>query len=179
VGVLTRGDAVWKVCVLVLVLVLSAAAGPQGQEVSLEYQLKAAYLFNFVKFVEWPAGVPSGPFVICVAGRNPFGNALAETLRGEQVNDRMLATRVISMPESGCDVVFLPQGISSTPYLRAASRSPTLTVGESPDFITEGGIVNFVAEDGRIRFQISQGAAARADLRISSRLLRLARNPDR
>jgi hypothetical protein len=161
----------------VLGLVLSAAS-LHAQEVSLEYQLKAAYLFNFVKFVEWPAGAPSGPLVICVAGRNPFGNALAETLRGEDVNDRMLATRVISMPESGCHVVFLPQGISGTPYLRAARGSPTLTVGESPEFIAEGGIVNFVAEDGRIHFQISQGAAARADLRISSRLLRLARNPD-
>jgi hypothetical protein len=157
---------------------LSAAAGLHAQQVSLEYQLKAAYLFNFVKFVDWPSGAASGPLVICVAGRNPFGDTLAETLRGEQVKHRMLATRVISMPEAGGHVVFLPHGISTMPYLRAARSSPMLTVGESPEFIAEGGIVNFIAEDGRIRFQISPGAAARADLRISSHLLRLARNPD-
>ena len=163
----------------VLFLVLCAAAGLRAQEVSLEYQLKAAYLFNFVKFVEWPPAAAAGPLVICVAGRNPFGGALAEILRDEFVNDRMLATRLISMPESGCHVVFLPTGVVVTPYLRAAHDSPTLTVGESPEFIAEGGIVNFVAEQGKIRFQISPGAAMRADLRISSHLLRLARNSDR
>ena len=149
------------------------AAGPQAQEASFEYQLKAAYLFNFVKFVEWPSGVPSGPIVICVAGRNPSGNALAQTVRGELVNDRMLATRVISMPESGCHVGVPAEGGRQHAYLRAAGR------GESPGFIADGGIVNFIAEDGRIHFQISQGAAARVDLRISSHLLRLARSPDR
>ena len=159
----------------VLLLVLSAAAALHAQEVSLEYQLKAAYLFNFVKFVEWPSAAGPGPLVICVAGRNPFGGALAETVRGEYVNDRILATRVISMPEPGCHVVFLPHGVAAMAYLRAARDSPTLTVGESPEFIAEGGIVNFIAEQGKIRFQISPVAAERADLRISSHLLRLAR----
>lgn len=163
----------------VLLLVLSAAAVLHAQEVSLEYQLKAAYLFNFVKFVSWPAGAASGPLVICVAGRNPFGATLADTLRGEQVSDRMLATRVISMPETGCHVVFLPNGVAAAPFLDAVRHSPTLTVGESPRFIAEGGIVNFIAEQGRIRFEISAAAADRAELRISSHLLRLARNPDR
>jgi hypothetical protein len=163
----------------VLVVMLCAAAALRAQDVSLEYQLKAAYLFNFAKFIEWPPGARSGPLVICVAGRNPFGEALAETLRGEHVKDRMLAMRVIYMPESGCHMLFLPHGIASVPYLVAVRDSPTLTVGESPEFIAEGGIVNFIAENGRIRFQISPDRATRADLRISSHLLRLARNPDR
>jgi YfiR/HmsC-like len=163
----------------VLFLVLSAAAGLHARQVSLEYQLKAAYLFNFVKFIEWPPGAAAGPLVICVAGHNPFGGVLEETIRGESVNDRMLSTRVISMPDANCHVVFLPYDIDTTAYLRAARDAPTLTVGESPAFIAHGGIVNFIAEEGRIRFQISQAAAARADLRISSHLLRLARNPDR
>jgi hypothetical protein len=163
----------------VLLLVLSAGAGLHAREVSLEYRLKAAYLFNFVKFIEWPSAAGSGPLIICVAGRNPFGEALVETLRGEYVSARMLQTRVISMPESGCHMVFLPQGVATMPYLRAARDSPTLTVGESPEFIAEGGIVNFIAEDGKVRFEISSRAAQRAELRISSHLLRLARNPDR
>lgn len=162
----------------VLVLVLSAAAGLHAQEVSLEYQLKAAYLYNFVKFVTWPSGAGSGPLVICVAGRNPFGDALADTLRGETVGDRMLETRVISMPQAGCHVVFLPSGVAAAPFLLAARGTPTLTVGESPGFIAQGGMVNFIAEGGRIRFEISAPAADQAELRISSHLLRLARNPN-
>jgi hypothetical protein len=165
--------------VVIAALIAANLTVAPAQEIPREYQVKAAFLFNFVKFVEWPSRAASGPLMICVAGRNPFGEALADTVRGETVKDRMLATRLISMPESGCHVVFLPQGTSSVPYLRAAHGSPTLTVGESPEFIAEGGIVNFIAEDGRIRFQISQGAATQADLRISSHLLRLARNLDR
>jgi hypothetical protein len=162
-----------------LLLVLSATGVLHLQQVPLEYQLKAAYLFNFVKFVEWPSDAGAGPITICVAGRNPFGNALAETLRGEHVSRRALAARVIDMPEPGCHVVFMPHGVASAVYLRAADGMPTLTVGETPGFIAEGGIVNFVAERGTVRFQISPRAAERAELRISSHLLRLARISNR
>jgi uncharacterized protein DUF4154 len=158
---------------------LVAVLSQQSQTVPLEYQLKAGYLFNFVKFVEWPIHSPSGVLTICVAGRNPFGDVLMEILRGETVNNTRLASRVIVMPEPDCDVVFVPDGVSVTPYLRAARRSPTLTVGETPDFINQGGIVNFVLEGGKVRFQISPQAADRAELRISSHLLRLARIPGR
>jgi hypothetical protein len=102
-----------------------------------------------------------------------------QTLRGERIHDSTLITRVIVMPEAGCHVIFVPQGVATTPYLRAARNSPTLTVGETPGFITQGGIVNFILEKGMIRFQISSRAADRAELRISSHLMRLARIPDR
>ena len=162
-----------------VVLLLSAAVALRAQDVSLEYQVKAAYLFNFVKFIEWPAGAASGPITICLAGRNPFGDLLAQTLRDETVGGRPLASRVIHTPEPGCHVVFLPEGVAATPYLRAARDSPTLTVGEASGFISQGGIVNFILEDGSVRFQISPRAAENAELRISSHLLRLARSPDR
>ena len=95
------------------------------------------------------------------------------------MHDSALATRVIVMPEAGCHVVFVPQGVATTPYLRAARGSPTLTVGETSGFITQGGIVNFILEGGTVRFQINPEAASRADLRISSHLMRLARVPGR
>ena len=146
---------------------------------SPEYQVKAVYLFNFAKFIEWPAEAPPGPITICVASQNPFGDVLEETLRGEMVNGRPLATRVIPGPEPGCHVVFVPQGAATTTYLRAVEGSPTLTVGETPDFISQGGIISFILEGGKVRFQIDSKAAERADLRISSHLLRLARTPDK
>ena len=160
-------------------LVLLAYVPLQSQEVPLEYQLKAGYLFNFVKFVEWPSEVRSGSLTICVAGRNPFGDVLSELLEGETVKGNTLDTRLVLMPDSECQVVFVPRGVPITPYLRAARDSPTLTVGETAEFIAQGGIVNFILEDGAIRFQISPQAADRASLRISSHLLRLARIPGR
>jgi uncharacterized protein DUF4154 len=150
-----------------------------AKEVSLEYQVKAVYLFNFAKFIEWPAEGQSGPITICIAGQNPFGDVLEETLRGEMVNGRPLAMRVIAVPEPGCHVVFVPQGTSTATYLRAAQGSHTLTVGETPDFIRQGGIISFILESGKVRFQIDSKAAERAELRISSHLLRLARTQDR
>ncbi len=156
-----------------IVLVASAAAG--AQDVPLEYRVKAAYLFNFAKFVEWPAA--PDPITICVAGRNVFGEALSETIRGETINGRPLAIRVILEPEAGCQIVFVPRGAAASAYLGAARTSPSLTVGESPDFIEQGGIVNFTLEGANVRFQFDSDAAERAGLRISSRLLRLAREP--
>jgi YfiR/HmsC-like len=163
----------------ILMLLLPPAVTARSMEVSLEYQVKAAYLFNFAKFIEWPSEARTGPLTICVAGANPFGDVLTETLRGEMVHDRELASRLISDPEPGCHMIFVPQGAESTSYLRAARGSPTLTVGESADFISQGGIINFILERGKVRFEIDSKAAERAELRISSHLLRLARAPDR
>lgn len=160
---------------LVLVLTVVAAAVPRAQDIAVEYQVKAAFLYNFVKFVEWPGPSLAGPLTICVAGRNPLGTFLEDTVRGETVGGRPIAARVVLEPESGCHVVFVPKGAASATYLRAARNTPTLTVGESPSFIDMGGIINFVIDGGRVRFEINPQAADRAQLRISSRLLQLAR----
>jgi hypothetical protein len=156
-------------------IAVSSAVTVIAKEVSLEYQVKAVYLFNFAKFIDWPPEAQSGPLTICVAGMNPFGDVLEETLRGETVNDRPLAWRVIPGPEPGCHVIFVPHGAATAAYLQAARSTPTLTVGEAPDFLTQGGIINFILEAGKVRFQIDAKSAERAELRISSHLLRLAR----
>lgn len=158
--------------VLTIVLLAALAATPAAQTASLEYQVKAAYLFNFLKFVEFPPA--TGPINICVAGHNPFGTSLEETIRDEQIQGRPVTTRVILEPEPNCQVVFIPQSAATAVYLRAARGTPTLTVGESPQFIMQGGIVNFVRQGNNIRFEIDPAAADQAKLRISSRLLQLA-----
>jgi hypothetical protein len=157
-------------------LVLLAFAPAGAQEVSLEYRVKATYLYNFVKFVQWPEPGRSGALTLCVAGRNPFGTALDDIVRDEVVGGRTLATRVILEPEPGCDVLFIPQGAAVATYLRAANGLPTLTVGEGLGFLEQGGIIAFVNEGPYVRFAIDAQAARRSKLEISSRLLQLAIN---
>ena len=159
-------------------LILSLAIGfspAAAQGVSLEYRAKAAYLYNFVKFVEWPPEAREGTLNICLAGRNPFGTVLAETIAQASVDGRRIASRIILEPEPDCHVLFVPDGAPGA-YLRAARGTPTLTVGESPDFLNEGGVIAFVKEKRDVRFAISTEAADRANLRVSSRLLQLAVN---
>src|ERR1700752_5138115 len=131
---------------IVLTLLLLASSVLYGQDVPLEYRVKAAYLFNFAKFIEWPT--EPGPLTICVAGRNVFGDVLSDTVKGETINGRPIVVRVLLEPEPGCHITFVPRGAAAPAYLRAARSLPELTVGESPAFIARGGIVNFVVEGG-------------------------------
>lgn len=146
-----------------------------AQDISLEYRVKAAYLYNFVKFVQWPPEAREGPLNICIAGRNPFGTVLAETIHDESVDGRGLTSRVILEPEPDCQVLFVPEGAPGA-YLRAARRTPTLTVGETDGFLDEGGVITFVKQGSNVRFAINTEAADQGKLRVSSRLLQLAIN---
>jgi len=160
-----------------LLAVVAAAASlalPAAQEVSQEYRVKAAYLYNFVKYVEWPESM-KGPIRICVAGQNPFGTLLEDLVRNERVRGLSLNAAVILGPEADCHVVFTPRTSNIPVYLRAATGTPTLTVGETTRFIEQGGMINFTLEEGKVRFEINRSAAERVKLRISSRLLQLAR----
>jgi hypothetical protein len=152
-----------------------------AQEGGLEYRVKAAYLFNFTKFVEWPdtAVQKTTAFTICTAAINPFGTVLASTLAEETAAMLPLASRVVGVGEAAsCQVLFVPRGVAAAPFLRAVASSPVLTVGESATFLEQGGAINFVIEGGRVRFVINQTAAERVRLRISSRLLQLGRGAD-
>ena len=148
-----------------------------SQDVPLEYHVKAGFLYNFTKFVEWPEDAfgEEASFSLCMAELNPFGSVLQETIAGEAVAGRPVVVRVANGSPAGCHVLFVPHAVSPAPYLRQVRALPVLTIGESPVFIQQGGIVNFVQEANKIRFEINAAAAARSKLMISSRVLKLAR----
>lgn len=142
-----------------------------------EYQVKAAFLYNFTKFIEWPSQRPNMPD-ICIVGDDPFDSILEETLRGKTINGREIHIRRMKSEENarGCQIVFM--SASERPKrtaLEALQNTNTLTVGERPGFAEDGGIINFVIKDDRVHFEINVDAAERARLKISSKLLSLAR----
>jgi hypothetical protein len=148
-----------------------------------EYQVKAAFLYNFAKFIEWPArsyAAPGDPIVICILGQNPFGDALSETVRGKVWAGRPFAVRLISElpPKSKCQIVFVPSSDRQLFRSMVASLKggAILTIGDTPGFIDDGGIINFKLEDGKIRFDVNMEAAGQAQLSISSKLLSLAQS---
>ena len=146
-----------------------------------EYQVKAAYLYNFAKFVEWPADAfasPTAPMVIGVYGIDPFGPTLDNLLRDKKVAGRSFqvrrSTRIQELRNS--HILFVGEGQDApSALIRTLAGASVLTVGQSPDFLRDGGIVLFQIEDGRVVFSIDSAAAAKAHLSISSQLLRLSR----
>lgn len=146
-----------------------------------EYQVKAAFLYHFAKFVEWPAAAMKGEgVVVCVLGDDPFGPALDflfedKTLRGKRFEVR----RVNSASEAqACHVLFvnLADKVESRTVLQALSDSPVLTVGNNKDFLASGGMIQLFVEESKVRFDINLTASKQSGLAISAQLLRLARN---
>jgi hypothetical protein len=146
-----------------------------------EYQIKAAFLFNFAKFVQWPASAlpdPASPVVIGVLGRNDFGDALEQTLHGKSIDTHPVLLKVFhTVAEvTNCQVLFISTSEKGRldKTLGGLQGMNVLTVGEMDEFISAGGMVNFVIQDNRIRFEINNDAAEKAGLKISSKLLSLA-----
>ena len=166
--------------IVTCVLAATAAAIPLRAQTSLEYNVKAAFLLNFARFIEWPDtafATAQAPIHVCVFGHNPFGDRLARTLQGENVHNRALTARQVkSQGESAaCHLLFVPSGNES----RAAAviqqeNSFAVTVGESPRFEAMGGAVNLVLEEGRVRFNVNLQPVESRGIRISARMLQLA-----
>lgn len=146
-----------------------------------EYQVKAAFLYNFAKFVVWPQGSfasPTDPIVICIVGQNPFGSGLDDMVQGKKVGDRGFAVRRFpdTLQAGQCQILFIGAAEwKRTRSLLDAVRSPgVLTVGETDDFTELGGIIAFRLDGPRVRIRVDLHAADHAKLRISSKLLSLA-----
>jgi hypothetical protein len=151
---------------------------------SLEYQVKAAFLLNFTKFIEWPASAfadPGSPVAICILGDDPFGAALDQVAAGEIVSGRKVTIQRIKRPPSpkSCQVLFVGKGEKDFAKTLPALGSGVLTVGEAEGFIRAGGMIAFVIENRRVRFDINQSAAEMAALKLSAKLLTVARAVER
>jgi hypothetical protein len=152
---------------------------PAAAATSVEYQVKAAYLYKLVSFVDWPAGsLSSGaPLDLCVVGDDPFGGSLDQVVESQQVNGRALTVRRIATvsKSSGCKVLYIAgskrQSIASA--LRAVKGSPSLTITEASE-AASGSIIQFVVKEGRVRFTIDVTAANQNGLTVSAKLLSLA-----
>ena len=149
---------------------------------SSEYQVKAAFLFHFAQFVDWPPGAfkdAASPLTYCTAGGDPFEGGLDASMNGKTIGGRPI--RVLHFKEAGesqgCQILFL--GIADKKLVSATlarlNGSPVLTVGESVNFAQGGGMIGFLLEDNKVRFEINVEAAEHAKLKISARLLALAK----
>lgn len=167
-----------------LLLVFAFAPELKGlaQETSpTEYQIKAAFLYNFAKFVEWPpqafADVKS-PIIIGVLGQNVFDNNLEKIIQGKTVNNRPFLFKEFhtATEATNCHILFISTSEKEKlPRILASLRGTSvLTVSETDQFIAAGGMINFVIEDQKVHFQINDEAAKKAGLKISSKLLSLA-----
>lgn len=141
-----------------------------------EYQVRAAFLYQFARYVQWPDRGGGGPLRFCVAGGDVFEGALEETLAGETIDGRPLEVHIILGPESGCHVLYIPDRTTWPVYLRAVTQDPVLTVGEPAGFFDQGGIIRLFLDGRNIRFELNLDAAQRAGVRLSARLVPLARH---
>jgi hypothetical protein len=149
---------------------------------SVEYQVKAAFLFNFARFIEWPPQAflnEKTPITLCVFGSDPFGGALDEIIRGKTINKReVVARRTIELSElKTCQLVFVSssEDKSLSEILNSLKGVSALVVGESEGFAEAGGGVQFFLEDNKLRFAVNIEALQRSKLTVSSKLLALAR----
>jgi hypothetical protein len=153
-----------------------------------EYQVKAAYLYNFGKFVAWPDRGESEkgePFIICVLGDDPFGSVLDAAVTGATISGKGVAAKRIAKPQEidGCRILFISSSESAhlAEILGAMDKANVLTVSDIPLFSRRGGMIQFVLDGSRVRFEVNLSNAEGAGLNLSSELLKVAvrvtRNP--
>lgn len=167
------------------VIVFVALPGFRQHAASPEYQVKAVFLFNFTQFVDWPPaafGDAQDPLVIGILGDDPFGPYLDAAVKGEVVKGHTLTVKRFGSQDEikSCHILFisLTKDDKIQHILATLNGKSILTVGESADFAKRGGMVRFTTEDKKIRIHINLEAARRAELSISSKLLRLAQVDD-
>lgn len=173
-------------CACALLLAFFAAfAGPvqlrAESPLQREYEIKAAYLYNFINYIEWPENAfpaPGGTITVGIVGQSPFGAAL-EVLNGKQVKGRTVTLKQITdINDLGqCQIVFINSSEKAhvPELLEKLKDSRVLTVSEIDGFAQDGGIINFISEHNKVRFEINPDAAHRLGLNISSELLKLAK----
>ena len=163
--------------IVALVLVLLAAEA-SAQAPTIEYDVKAAFLLNFSRFIEWPGAMRGRPFRLCTMEPDPFGSRLEAATAGETWEGRPIeVTRLTALRDADCHLLYVPAAAMNRfrANQNALTGQPVLLIGETRDFLAGGGMIRLFVEANRVRFSISQKACEAVGLRVSSRLLRLAR----
>jgi hypothetical protein len=182
-GAAGRGKLQVRAWVAVMLTMCVSTGAGRAPASSMEYDVKAAFLFHFAQFVEWPAEAfkePQTPFTYCTIGEDPFHGGLERTMSGKTIGQRALRVEHLSATgqAGGCQILFVG-GRADKKYiaetLASVSELPILTVGETDDFAERGGAIGFCTESNKIRFEINLEAAGKARLKISAKLLALAK----
>jgi len=177
-GMRSPRRVLWVLGVVVPFLTLMRAQSPDAGE----YQVKAAFLFNFAKFVEWPPGSfsdASAPLRICVLGQDPFGQELRDITAKKTANGRKIQVEQVLALQLArtCHILFIASSEKAhlKQILENLRGADLLTVGDTKGFVQRGGVINFVLEDNRVLFEVNHQAAQQAGLKISSKLLNVAK----
>jgi hypothetical protein len=165
-----------------LICILTAATvRVAGAQEPSEYEVKAAFLFNFSKFVEWPEGSfasAADRISICVLGQDPFGALLEHAVRDKRVNGREIAIQKTASVSrvAGCHILFIASSEQDRldEILGRLADRPVLTVSDAESAAERGSIIGLTLDDKRVRFEVHLNAARRARLKLSSQLLKVA-----
>lgn len=173
-------------CILMNTLAVGLGTAAADDAGALEIQVKAAYLYRMAEYVEWPSSVfpdADTPVRIAVVGAEPLAGVLARMLVGRTANNRPFVVKTAKITDSfaGVHILFVGrQEAGSLKQLLGSLKSqPVLTVSEVPSALPDGSVVNLVQDDNRISFEISMGVAERNGLKLSSRLLAVAKRVER
>lgn len=172
--------SVLTVMLTVYIMVIGACCVCTGSP--SEYEVKAVFIYNFAKFAEWPSGTfdsSDAPIIIGTIGDDPFDGALEQAVRNKTANGRRLVIRHFERIQdcNACHILFICSSERSrlSRIFDRLKNSSVLTIGESEGFAQHGGVIGFVVDNDKIGFEVNIGAAGQADIRISSKLLKLAK----
>jgi YfiR/HmsC-like len=177
----SRRIACWRSLAIALLILLGApSSGPIANAQSSppsQFDVQAVYLFDFAKFVRWPAGAESGPIVLCIAAESRYAESLKKIVAGERIDNRALVVQLVQRSaEAGCHILFI--GATALDrldsLLSAAAGRPTLTVSDLPGFLDRGGMINLLVIDNRVRFAVDLRPVQRSGISLSSELLKVA-----
>jgi hypothetical protein len=167
----------WMIAGIIAVSLVSRLDGRQQPKASGP-QVEAAYLYNFGRFVTWPATLSAGQFGICILGEDPFGAVLDSTVSGETIDGKQIVTVRISNVQGAqnCRILFISPSEDKRlkQILAALDKSSILTVSDMPEFVQRGGMIQFVLAANKVRFEVNLATAEEARLQLSSELLKVA-----
>jgi YfiR/HmsC-like len=172
------GNSAWLLLFVANCFAFEDVRSAASQSSTLEYQVKAAFLLNFTKFVEWPSPEPAdSPFTVCVVGDDSFSPELERTVQGESVNGhKVVVQRASREGAKGCRLLFVSKSEKNIKELLNTVGPGVLTIGEGESFLHDGGVIAFIRENRRVRFSVNLAAARTEHLNLSSKLLAVARS---